>query len=100
MPWKNQLCTCLQGSQQVIFWQVQEPQDILGTSRREELTRIYRYCRQSLMASTWLGFLALRGYEKFSLKFFEKFQQSRFKKKKKKGKLYMASHSCSAHGNN
>ena len=38
-----------------------EPRDILGTLRLEKLTQIYRYCRQSLVATVWLGFPVLRG---------------------------------------
>ena len=35
--------------------QVQEVQDILGTLRREELTQICKYHRQSLKVNSWLG---------------------------------------------
>lgn len=37
----------------------EQKQDILETSRREEFTRIYMYCRQSVMETAWYGFLAL-----------------------------------------
>lgn len=56
-----------QGSQQlpgelrkVISWWAQEPQDILGTLRREEFNQICRYCRETDDKVHGLAFLALR----------------------------------------
>lgn len=63
---------CLQGSQRPYqvsegpSWQMPKPQEMRG-SWRERVIQRYAYCRQSLMASIWLGFLASGGYQKFSL---------------------------------
>ena len=56
----------------VISLKVQEPQDILRTLEREKFTKLYWYCKLSLMRSTWLSFLASRGFENSNLSFLMK----------------------------
>ena len=43
------------------FQALPEPQDILETSRKEELIQVYKHCLWSLIENPCLGFLALRG---------------------------------------
>lgn len=64
-PGNGSLSPRSQGSQvsfQVPCRHEQKPQDILETSRREEFTGIYMYCRQSVMETPWYGFLALSSF--------------------------------------
>lgn len=79
-PWKNSLVPFLHGSWQ--SFQVAflgdgkgRPWGHFGGPREpEEFTPIYRYCRQMLMATMWLGFSAMRLIWRFLMKF----QQSRY----------------------
>ena len=64
VPWENILVPCLQG-----FWQPyqmikeghfvadQRNSGYFETSRREKFTQMFRYCKQSLIVSSWLGLL-------------------------------------------